>query len=591
MPTDEMLVRKTLSGDKNAFGKLVEKYSSAVYGLAYHLVGNFADAQDLAQEAFTTAYLKLHQLEDHTRFPAWLRTITVNICKMWLRKQGEEISRLEEIDGREIKATQLSPEDELIAKEERDMVMGAIASLPEKCQLAVKLYYLDGMTYEEIANFLGVTRSAIDGRLQRARKRLKQEMLKMTERTFKEHKLPGDFRTRVMESLSQRWVDLYGKREDVIGYALCGDAARHELWEGSVVEMVFLRETEGKIGIDRIAAPADMAGLERGMMIFGFDISTGKMEELMKDEDAFCRSVIPPRLYGCRILHDPEGKLAGYKKYVESTLTSPEVMNKRALNWLTKAEEYKAKAAEAIELADYASALWFVRHSSLCVGYAAFIKHGGYPGEILEFCRRFPALLEETTRKAGIPDFYENFAVIQGLGKGKAAVRDSLHKFRDLMFKDIYVLLKVDEYEGTMEKREALKIFRLGFDSAVVWHQSMELWEAAINSDYHDGVLLMFRAPTGNTCLPLSFMFEMESLLLDKQVDQDAPDFVKQLSTFQHIPDGAYSLFLEVFDLADASAEKTRELMKRLEAMSRILTESVSRLKSCCSDGLIARAG
>ena len=87
MPTDEILVRKTLSGDKDAFSKLVEKYSSAVYGQAYHLVGNFADAQDLAQEAFITAYLKIHQLKDYTRFAHWLRTITVNTCKMWLRKR------------------------------------------------------------------------------------------------------------------------------------------------------------------------------------------------------------------------------------------------------------------------------------------------------------------------------------------------------------------------------------------------------------------------------------------------------------------------------------------------------------------------
>jgi phenylalanyl-tRNA synthetase alpha chain len=201
MPTDEILVKSALLGDKDAFGKLVEKYSSAVYGMAYHIVGNFADAQDLAQEAFITAYLKLHQLEDHAKFAGWLRAITVNICKMGLRKRKEEISSLEEIDERKISNVQPSPEDNLIAKEERDMVMKAVASLPEESRLAVTLYYMDGMTYEEIANFLGVTRSAIDSRLQRARKRLKREMLKMTERTFKEHKLPENFTDKVIAEL------------------------------------------------------------------------------------------------------------------------------------------------------------------------------------------------------------------------------------------------------------------------------------------------------------------------------------------------------------------------------------------------------
>ena len=69
METDELSVSRTLSGDKNAFSKLVQKYGSAVYGLAYHLVGDFADAQGLTQKAFVTTYKRLPQLKDHSRFP------------------------------------------------------------------------------------------------------------------------------------------------------------------------------------------------------------------------------------------------------------------------------------------------------------------------------------------------------------------------------------------------------------------------------------------------------------------------------------------------------------------------------------------
>lgn len=220
MLTDEILVKNALSGDKDAFGKLVEKYSSAVYGLAYHLVGNFSDAQDLAQKTFITAYLKLHQLKDYAKFAGWLRIITINTCKMWLRKQKEKIISIGKIDESKIISTQASPEDELIAKEERDMVTRAMASLSEKCRLALTLHYMDGMAYEEMAKFLEITPSAVDSRLQRARKKLRHEVFKMMEKEFREHKLPENFTDKVI-------IELLAKPKllDVPGHPL------QKIWE------------------------------------------------------------------------------------------------------------------------------------------------------------------------------------------------------------------------------------------------------------------------------------------------------------------------------------------------------------------------
>lgn len=204
METDEMLVRRTLSGDKNAFGQLVQKYGSAAYGLAYHLVGNFSDAQDLTQRAFIAAYEKLCQLKDPSRFAGWFRKITMNICRMHLRKQKYRLISIEEIDERKLVSPRPSVKDNLIAKEKKDLVAKAMASLSEQSHLTLTLHYLDGMSYEEIASFLGVTRSAVDSRLQRARKKLKEEVLKMTEQRFKEHKLPGDFSDKVISQLLEK---------------------------------------------------------------------------------------------------------------------------------------------------------------------------------------------------------------------------------------------------------------------------------------------------------------------------------------------------------------------------------------------------
>jgi len=89
--TDAQLVERTLRGDMSAYGILVDRYRSLVYGLACHLVRNFHDAEDIAQEAFIKAYDSLSTLKDKANFSRWLRTIALNLCKMWLRKSvGQE---------------------------------------------------------------------------------------------------------------------------------------------------------------------------------------------------------------------------------------------------------------------------------------------------------------------------------------------------------------------------------------------------------------------------------------------------------------------------------------------------------------------
>ena len=84
--SDSDLVARAREGDTGAFGRLV-RHQDAVYGLAYHQLGNFHDAQDVAQEAFVRAYLHLHQLQDASRFVGWLRSLTINLCRDWVRRR------------------------------------------------------------------------------------------------------------------------------------------------------------------------------------------------------------------------------------------------------------------------------------------------------------------------------------------------------------------------------------------------------------------------------------------------------------------------------------------------------------------------
>ena len=208
--SDEAIIERCLEGDGNAFSQLVEKYQNAVYGLCYHIVSNFADAQDLTQETFVRAYLDLPRIRDRSKFASWLYRITVNTCKMWLRdRKGADDLPLEAVDqaGKEF-ADGGSPQESAEAEELRLSITEAIASLSEKNRLAVTLYYIDGLSHDEIGDFLSLSTSAVKSRLHRARTQLKEELISMVEDNFDKHKLPEDFPEKVIQEVEIKMVKM-----------------------------------------------------------------------------------------------------------------------------------------------------------------------------------------------------------------------------------------------------------------------------------------------------------------------------------------------------------------------------------------------
>jgi RNA polymerase sigma factor (sigma-70 family) len=202
---DEVLVRKAMEGDRYAFGQLIEKYKNAVYGLAYHLVRDYAESQDLSQEAFLQAYLKLQQLKQPAKFASWLKRITANICKMWLRRPKPEL-----VSWEELKEDKLQMDASYEAEEIKQDVREAIDALSEKNRLTITLYYIDGLTQKEIGDFLGVPLGSIKSRLHEAKKHLRKELTgrgyfapvtTMVKESLQSEKLPDDFRLKLEEML------------------------------------------------------------------------------------------------------------------------------------------------------------------------------------------------------------------------------------------------------------------------------------------------------------------------------------------------------------------------------------------------------
>jgi RNA polymerase sigma factor (sigma-70 family) len=199
--SDGVLVRKTLEGDDFAFGTLVNRHSGVVHGLCYHLVRNFTDAADLTQESFIKAYFRLSSLSDPSKFLSWLRQITINVCHDWLRRQQNDTVPLEAISGRP--AISPSPAEICEAEELQEKVAEAIASLSEKNRQAVTLYYLDGCSCNEVADFLDVSVSVVQSRLYEARKLLKKELIAMVKENLVSHRLSENFEEMVLKAIEQ----------------------------------------------------------------------------------------------------------------------------------------------------------------------------------------------------------------------------------------------------------------------------------------------------------------------------------------------------------------------------------------------------
>ena len=177
---DAQLIQRVLEGDDTAFSVLVRKYQKSVHALAWRKIGDFHIAEDITQDTFLQAYQKLSTLKKPQRFASWLYVIAANYCKMWMRQKRLSTQSLENTSSAQLeKATYsgyvIEENERTTVEAQREIVKKLLAKLQESDRTVITLYYLGGMNYEEISEFLGVSVSAIKSRLHRARQRLKKE--------------------------------------------------------------------------------------------------------------------------------------------------------------------------------------------------------------------------------------------------------------------------------------------------------------------------------------------------------------------------------------------------------------------------------
>lgn len=175
--TEAQWIADALTGDKEAFSNLVEKYHRPVYSVCYRMLGTPTAAEDAAQEAFIRAYQALDRYDPERSFATWLLSIASNYSIDQLRKKKVTILSMDSDRHAWLAPPDPgpSPEKAALDNEKQVLIQAILAELNETDRAAVVLQFWHDYSYEEIAETLDLSTSAVKSRLFRARRLLAEK--------------------------------------------------------------------------------------------------------------------------------------------------------------------------------------------------------------------------------------------------------------------------------------------------------------------------------------------------------------------------------------------------------------------------------
>jgi len=175
--TEELaLVERFRRGDDSAFEEIVAQHAAAVAALANRLLAWPGDVDDVVQEVFVAAFLGLKKFRGESSLRTWLFTITVNKCRSFRFRRLRRLHCVAVEEAATLESQDRSGEVVALDQETLARVRRAIQTLPQKYREIVVLRYLQGLEVSEIRELLGITENATQVRLNRARKRLKEQL-------------------------------------------------------------------------------------------------------------------------------------------------------------------------------------------------------------------------------------------------------------------------------------------------------------------------------------------------------------------------------------------------------------------------------
>lgn len=179
------LVKRAKKGDQQAFAEIVGLFKDKLYNVAFRMMGNRQEAEDVVQETFLRVYANLRQYNSDYKFSTWLYRIATNICVDRLRKRKANDSLDEqamESDGstyygstlyNKLSSTEMTPEEEMIRQETQYEVQNAINHLPPAYRAAILLKYIHDQSLQEVSDILQIPVSTVKTRIHRGRELLK----------------------------------------------------------------------------------------------------------------------------------------------------------------------------------------------------------------------------------------------------------------------------------------------------------------------------------------------------------------------------------------------------------------------------------
>jgi RNA polymerase sigma-70 factor, ECF subfamily len=174
-PIDARVIRACQAGDREAFRLLFEAYKDRVFSIACYSLGDKAAADDVTQQVFVKLFTRIGQFRGESEFTTWLYRLVINSC-LDERRRRRRFLPVEEFAPMSKAIYRKSPDTGYERREIAGSVREAIGGLKPKMRLPILLKYIEGLSYEEIAEVLGCSKGTVASRLNRAHKALAKRL-------------------------------------------------------------------------------------------------------------------------------------------------------------------------------------------------------------------------------------------------------------------------------------------------------------------------------------------------------------------------------------------------------------------------------